>query len=100
MFRHIVLLRWNESAPADVVEQMARHLAELHAAHPSLVDYRYGPDAALADDNWDYAVVADFASEADYIAFRDDPDHQSMVQQVIVPWRGERAATQFQLTGD
>ncbi len=97
MLRHIVLLKWNETAPPDVVDQMAVVLAALEEATPNLLSYRYGPDLDLGSDTWDYAIVADFDSEADFVAFRDDADHQAMVRKVVAPWRGERASLQFRL---
>ena len=96
MFRHVVLLRWKPDMPAAALERAMEALAELKAATTSALDYRYGADAEVDAGNWDFAVVADFASEADYIEFRDDEAHRSMVSEVIVPWRAERAAIQLQ----
>ena len=97
MLRHIVLLKWNEAAPPDVVDQMAVVLAALEEETPNLLSYRYGADLDLGSDTWDCAIVADFDSDADFVAFRDDADHQAMVRNVVAPWRGERASLQFRL---
>jgi len=98
MLRHIVLLRWNEAAPPDVVDQMGEALGALAAQWPNILSYRYGPDAEVTSDTWDYAIVADFESDADFVEFRDDSDHRAMVKKLIVPWRGERASLQFRLS--
>lgn len=95
MFRHVVMMRWKAGTPASAVAEITDALRHLHAAWPSLVDYRYGPDLGVQDGSWDYVVVADFANVDDYREFRDDPDHQAMISRLIAPHRADRAAVQF-----
>ncbi|HSL59510.1 MAG TPA: Dabb family protein [Acidimicrobiales bacterium] len=97
MLRHVVMMRWRAGTPPEVVERLGEELAALHARTPTLLDYRYGPDVGLVDGNWDYVVVADFATDADYVAFRDDLDHREMIERAIAPHRADRAAVQLRL---
>ena len=59
--------------------------------------YSFGPDAGLADGNWDFGVVADFADVDGYIAYRDHEAHQALIAQWIRPIVAERAAMQLTL---
>lgn len=97
MFRHIVLMRWKAEAPDGVADALDDALADLHRKTPSLLAYSYGADAGRATGSWDYAVVADFADEAAYDTFRDDPDHRAVIEEFIAPWRDARAAVQLVL---
>lgn len=97
MFRHVVMMRWHPGTSSEVIEALGAELAALHERTPTLLDYRYGPDAGLAEGNWDYVVVADFATEDHFVAFRDDPDHRLLIERAIAPHRADRAAVQLRL---
>lgn len=97
MFRHVVMFSWKP-------EVDDAHVAELGAALDGLVDaiaeirsYTHGPDAGLADQNSDYAVVGDFDSVADYEIYRDHPAHRTVVDELVAPYVTARAAVQFQV---
>lgn len=94
MFRHVVLFRWSPEATEEAKAAVTAGLDALPAAIPSIAAYRHGPDAGLAEGNWDYAVVADFADEAGYVAYRDDATHQALIAQQIAPIVAARAAVQ------
>lgn len=94
-FRHVVLSRWNDAADDAGRQAMVDALAGLPAQIPELLDYRFGPDAGLADGNWDFAVVADFADQAGYEVYRDHPAHQTVIVERIRPIVAERAAVQM-----
>ncbi len=95
--RHVVLFRWNDEATPRAVAAMCEALATLPAQIPELVDYRFGSDAGLAEDNWDFAVVADFADQAGYEAYCDHPAHHVVIAERIRPLVAQRAAVQMLL---
>lgn len=95
MFRHVVMFRWKPETPADTKDAVAAGLAELPIAIPEIAAYRFGPDAGLRDDNWDYVVVADFDDVAGYEIYRDHDVHQALVGEKIAPHVEARAAVQY-----
>ena len=50
----------------------------------------------LAADRYTMVVNADFDSVADYLAYRDNPDHQRVIKELGVPIMAQRAAVQFE----
>ncbi len=97
MFRHVVMFSWNETTSADEVASIAAGLDELGATIPAVRAYRHGPDAGLGEGNYDYVVVADFDSAADYVVYRDHPVHRAFVRDRLVPHIARRAAVQYDL---
>ena len=92
-----MLLRWNDAADPAALAGMTEGLASLPAQIPELLDYRFGADLALAEGNWDFAVVADFADEAGYTAYRDHPAHQAVIGERLGPLVAERGAVQMHI---
>lgn len=95
MFRHVVLFRWTEDATDEEKGVVEDRLAALPAAIPEIKDYHYGPDAGLNDENYDFAVVADFADRAGFITYRDHPAHRAVVAECIRPIMATRVAVQY-----
>jgi len=97
MFRHTALFRWTTDTTADQIATVTATLRALPAAIPELVRYHCGPDLGLSEGNFDYAVVADLASEADYVTYRDHPAHVAALAEQVRPHLAERAAVQYEL---
>ena len=95
MFRHVVMFRWNPEAGDAEQAAVVTGLAGLPAAIEPIRAYRFGPDAGLAPDNWDFVVVADFDDEAGYLVYRDHPAHQAVIADAIKPAISARAAVQY-----
>ncbi|WP_421121833.1 Dabb family protein [Aquihabitans daechungensis] len=49
----------------------------------------------MNDASWDFAVCADFASTADFLTYRDHPEHQARIRSLVEPITAERVAVQF-----
>lgn len=93
--RHVVCFRFHPGTTADQVDALASGLRELPALIPEIAAYQVGPNLGINPGTWDFAVTADFASEADFIVYRDHPEHQGRIQQFVVPITDERVAVQF-----
>ena len=98
MFRHVVMFTWKPDTPAEVVDSIAAGLARLPETIPQIKDYRFGSDAGLATGNFDFVVVADFESVADYLVYRDDPTHRAIADGEIIPNAAQRAAIQYEVS--
>jgi hypothetical protein len=97
MIRHVVLFTWTAEATA---QQQALVATELRALRPLLTGvraYHVGPDAGLADGNYDFAVVGDFDDAASYLAYRDHPAHRAIIEQTVLPIVAERVSIQYEL---
>jgi Stress responsive A/B Barrel Domain len=98
MFRHVVMLRWAETATADDHHAVRDALEALPPAIPEIRSYRVGVDAGLAPEgNSDLVVVADFDDVAGYLVYRDHPAHQDVIVRLIRPILASRAAVQHEL---
>jgi hypothetical protein len=95
MIRHTVLFKWKPEATDDEKEQVAIELSKLPSVVPSLRAFACGPDAGLAQGNFDFAVTADFDDEAGFHAYRDDSVHREIVARCILPIAAQRVAVQF-----
>lgn len=96
-FRHIVLLKFADSATPGQRAAVARELGRLPAVIPELRGgYAVGADAGVAEGNHDLAVVADFASAEEYLVYRDHPAHQEVIARWIRPILAGRAALQYE----
>jgi Stress responsive A/B Barrel Domain len=98
MFRHVVLLKWKESATADERRAALEGIATLPGIIPEIRGYQFGEDAGLvAQGNSDLAIVADFDSVDDYLVYRDHPVHQEVIARTMRPILESRAAVQHEL---
>ena len=98
MFRHVVILRWVDTATADDRRAVRDGLEALPAVIPEIRSYRVGVDAGLAPEgNSDLVVVADFDDVAGYFVYRDHPAHQGVIAERIRPILASRAAVQHEL---
>jgi len=100
MLRHVVVFRFHEGTPAESIRAITDALGGLPAAIPEIRSYHFGGDAGIDEGNYEFAVTADFADEDDYRVYRDHPQHQQVIKELIAPLRAARAAVQFPLDVD
>lgn len=94
MFRHVVMFEWVEGVDTADIDAAAAALDALVATMPEVVSYVHGPDVGISEGNFDYAIVGDYASVEDYETYRDHPEHQRIVAELIKPNVARRAAVQ------
>jgi hypothetical protein len=56
VFRHMVMFRFADDATDEQKEAMRAGLRRLPEVIPEIVAYRFGDDAGLRDDNFDFGV--------------------------------------------
>jgi Stress responsive A/B Barrel Domain len=96
MIRHNVLFKWKPETTDEEKQRVATELAKLPSIVPSLRAFASGPDAGLAQGNFDFTASADFDDEAGFFAYRDDPAHREIVERYILPITAQRVAVQFE----
>jgi hypothetical protein len=94
--RHVVMFRFGDGTTDEQVKALADGLDRMPAAVGTVLDYRHGRDAAITEGTYDYAVVGDFATVDDYLTYRDHPEHQALIRELVRPIVVERALVQFE----
>ncbi len=96
MVRHVVLFRFNPETPEADKQSLRDGLSELPTAIKEIQRYEFGDDLGVADGNFDFAVMAEFASAADFKAYAAHPRHLQLVTELVRPILAERAALQYE----
>lgn len=89
------MFKWNDGVDSTQIEALAVALDRLPTVIPAIRTYAHGPDAGVNAGNFDYALVADFATVDDYLVYRDHPEHQAFLAEHIVGRVAARAALQY-----
>jgi Stress responsive A/B Barrel Domain len=63
-------------------------------SYPGMLSFSVGSDLGLREGNWSMAIVADFATEADYRVYDEDPEHNRLRAE-LAPMVDEIARVQF-----
>ena len=93
--RHVACFRFIEGTTDEQVVAMTEALRALPALIPELESYHVGADLGLNEDSWDFCVVADCATTADYRSYVAHPAHQAALVDLIRPILAERASVQY-----
>ena len=92
--RHVINLTFRDDTTDEQVEAAVAALRALPGQIPEIESYVVGRDAGISEGNADLAIVADFASVADYEVYRDHPAHQAVIKDHFVPIIAGRTAVQ------
>jgi hypothetical protein len=94
----MVMFRWTPEATREQKERVKEELGRLPGLIPQVRTYHIGEDLGLAGDiNFDFAVAADFDDLAGYLAYRENAEHQKIVETFIQPIVGARGAVQYEI---
>jgi Stress responsive A/B Barrel Domain len=96
MIRHVVMFRWADEVDDAHIDRVAAGLDALVEAIPEIRTYSHGRDLGLNAANHDYVVVADFESVEALTIYRDHPQHQRFIADLITGYAAERVATQYE----
>ncbi|MDJ0791280.1 MAG: Dabb family protein [Acidimicrobiia bacterium] len=83
--RHIVLFRFAEGTATASVAALHDALMGLPSTIPEIASYQGGPDLDLGPETWDYALVAEFRSVADYRTYAEHPEHVRVIEDHVKP---------------
>jgi hypothetical protein len=98
MFRHVALFRFESGTTPDQIAGITDRLVRVAAGIHTIRAYAVGPDVAISDGSFDYAVVADFDDADGYLAYRDHPDHVAAATEAVQPILAERATVQYEFS--
>lgn len=96
-FRHVTMFRWADHVDADHVQRVRVAFDELATLVDGLRHHVHGSDVGVSEGTFDFHVVADFDSMADWRTYRDHPAHVLLVEELITGHVVDRATGQLQL---
>lgn len=99
MIKHVVLLNWKAEVTPSQVEAVSAAFDALRQEIPEIVSYTFGPDAGIYRGNADYALIAEFHTEADLQAYVKHPRHQALMAEVTGPIMASFQSIQFREDG-
>jgi hypothetical protein len=93
-FTHVVTFKWrdgdfNDRGIADALRGLVARVDGVH-------NYLCGSDVGLTPDAYDFAVVGTFNDRASFIAYRDHPEHQRILAEMIAPNLQSRTVVQLE----
>lgn len=94
MFTHIVTFKWRDSSVDG--SAIAAALNDLASRLDGVSGYLCGPDAGFTANAYDFAVVGSFADRESFTAYRDHPDHQRILAEMILPNVESRTVVQIE----
>jgi len=97
VIRHIALFRFSDAVTAEDIVDLDAALGKLPALVSTITSFDCGMNLGITGGAWDYAVVADFASQADYSIYATNPDHLDIVNTVVKPMITDAARIQFEV---
>lgn len=99
-FRHVAMYRWAEHVDTDHVRRVSDAYDRLAEQVVGLRHHAHGSDVGVSEGTFDFHVVADFETVAEWRRYRDHPAHVLLVEELITGYVAERASGQFQAPDD
>ena len=93
-FLHVVTFKWREDDFGD--QSIAEALKRLVADLDGVQNYICGSDIGLTPSSYDFAVVGIFESREQFTTYRDHPEHQRIINEMIVPNLDHRTVVQLE----
>jgi len=93
-FTHVVTFKWLDEGFAD--SGIAEALCALVARFDGVHSYLCGSDIGLTPTAYDFAVVGTFEDRESFITYRDHPEHQRIVTEMIAPNLQSRTVVQLE----
>ena len=93
-FVHVVTFKWREDDFDD--NDVAASLKYLVQQLDGVQTYICGSDIGLTPSSYDFAVVGVFNNRDDFTAYRDHPEHQRILNEMIIPNLDRRTVVQLE----
>lgn len=93
-FTHIVTFKWSDES-FDAVP-VAEALRAVVGTVDGVQSYTVGPDIGLSPGAFDFAVVGVFDDRDSFSTYRDHPEHQRIIREMITPHLATRTVVQLE----
>ncbi len=90
---HVVTFKWRDGFSGEPV---AAALGELIPRLEGVQSYRCGCDVGMSPGTYDFAVVGIFDSREHFLAYRDHPEHQRILHELIGPNLADKTFVQIE----
>jgi len=97
VIRHVAALTFIDAVTDEQIRAIEDALTNLPSHVPELRAYSFGRDLSIDDRNAHFVVVADVDSIEAYRAYRDNPEHQRVLAELIRPVLASRTAVQYEV---
>ena len=97
--RHVAMYRWADHVDPEHVARVRAALDEL-AGLVKVRCHDHGADVGVSAASYDYHIVADFDTIADWRAYRDHPVHVLLVAELIDGHVVDQATGQYRTSDD
>lgn len=94
-FTHIVTFKWRDGTPSGG-GAIAGALRDLVRTLGGVRSYLCGSDTGLTPGTYDFAVVGAFEDRDAFTAYRDHPEHQRIINELILPNLESRTVVQLE----
>jgi len=99
VFTHIVNFQWRDGDDVSVTA-IVDALSVLASRLKGVRSYVCGPDIGLTPEAYDFAVVGTFDDRDCFTAYRDHPEHQRILNELILPHLRARTVVQLEHAPD
>lgn len=96
MIHHVINVRFKDEATEEGKRAMADGLLALQGKIDTIRSMRMGRDLRTRPDNFHFSSLIEFDDLAGYLTFRDHPEHQRVVHELIRPVLADRAGVVFE----
>jgi hypothetical protein len=92
---HVVTLTFKADTPQQAIAELAAGLDAL-GRQVRATAFQHGSDLSLRDGNADYAITAVFEGQGQFQEYMQDPLHQRIIRDLLIPHMQIRSAVQFE----
>lgn len=93
-FTHIVTFKWSDESVDG--QPVADALQAVVGTLDGVQSYVCGPDIGLSPGSYDFAVVGTFDDRDSFTTYRDHPEHQRIINEMIAPHLDARTVVQLE----
>ena len=93
----MALYRWADHVDDDHVVRVGAALDEMAAEVGVVRSLTHGTDTGVTGGSFDYVVVIDVATAADWRAVRDHPSYILLVEELVTNHAADQASAQFRM---
>jgi hypothetical protein len=97
MIKHVALIHFKEGTGQAAREAVLAAFRKLPAAIPQVRSYTVGLDLGLLEGNAGIAVVGEFATREDFLAYSQHPAHTDIILPVCGPVMSGYSTAQFEI---
>jgi len=92
-FVHVVTFKWRDGFSGEPVTAALR---DLIPRLEGVQSYRCGSDVGMSPGSYDFAVVGVFDTREHFLAYRDHPEHQRILRELVVPNIADKTTVQLE----